>query len=33
MDGMATLMIHDKVGEVLSRIRVTPPEGGVHDQA
>ena len=33
MDGLATMILHDKVGEVLSRIRVTPPEGGAHDQA
>ncbi len=33
MDGLATMILHDKVGEVLSRIRVTPPEGGTHDQA
>ena len=33
MDGLATMILYDKVGEVLSRIRVTPPEGGAHDQA
>ena len=33
MDDLATMILHDKVGEVLSRIRVTPPEGGAHDQA
>ena len=33
MDNLATMILHDKVGEVLSRIRVTPPEGGAHDQA
>ena len=33
MDGLATMILHDKVGEVLSRIQVTPPEGGTHDQA
>ena len=33
MDGLATMILHDKVGEVLSRIRVTSPKGGTHDQA
>ena len=33
MDNLATMILHDKVGEVLSRIRVTPPEGDAHDQA
>ena len=33
MDDLATMILHDKVGEVLSRIRATPPEGGTHDQA
>ena len=32
MDDLATMILHDKVGEVLSRIRVTPLEGGAHDQ-
>lgn len=33
MDGLANLIIHDKVGQVLSRLRVTTPEGDRHDHA